>query len=202
MSNDSSPAILTGKRSKTQEKILAATVRCCEKFGVNGLTMSEIAVHAEVGRATLYRHYASLDDILVALISREMSDLIEELNQIVESSPTLEEKLIEATIYFLREVPRSHVLRMLFSQSSQLVERMAITSRDFRALGAEFCRPIFEQALEEGRIRPGVTLDQFQEWTSRLTVSFGFNPHIHQNDPILFRQYLLNFMIPSLLVEK
>lgn len=79
---------------------------------------------------------------------------------------------------------------------------MALNARNFRALGAEFCRPIFEQALQEGRIRPGVTLDQFQEWTSRLHLSFGFNPHIDQNDPIKFRQYLMNFMIPSLLIEK
>lgn len=115
MSSKGAPAMLVGKRNKTQEKILDATVRCCEKLGVNGLTMSEIAAQAEIGRATLYRHYGGLDDVLVALITREMSDLLDELNGIVQSCPTLEEKLIEPAIYFLREVPRSHVLRMLFS---------------------------------------------------------------------------------------
>lgn len=202
MSGKSAPAMLVGKRNKTQERILEATIRCCERLGVGGLTMSEIAAQAEIGRATLYRHYGSLDDVLVALITREMSDLLDELNAVVLSCSTLEEKLIEAAVYFLREVPRSHVLRMLFSQDSQLIGHMALNASNFRALGAEFCRPIFEQALQEGRIRPGVTLDQFQEWTSRLHISFGFNPHRHQNDPIKFRQYLMNFMIPSLLTEK
>ena len=188
------------RRDRIRNHVLDATVRCCQRHGVSAIGISDIAAEAKIGRATLYRHFENFEDVLVALIGREMDELLAELTAVIDSFETIEDKLIEPTVYFLREVSRSPVLRMLFAQDAQLIGRVAMRAAEFRALGAAFCRPVFEQAMREGRIRPGVTLDQYQEWIARLQVSLGFNPHADQNDSIRFRQYLRNFLVPSVFI--
>jgi len=188
------------RRDKVRNQILDAAVECCKNLGVGAITMSDIADAAEIGRATLYRYFGNLDEVLAAVIGREMGELMIELVDCVNSFETIEDKLIEPTVHFLREVSRSPVLRMLFAHDSQLIGRMALTAGEFRTHGAQFCKPVFEQAQRENRIRPGVTLEDFREWITRLHVSFGFNPHQDQNDSIRFRQYLMSFLIPSVFI--
>ena len=200
MAESVSTARLDARRDRIRNQVLDATVRCCQRLGVSAIGMSDIAAEAKIGRATLYRHFENCEDVLVALIGREMDELLAELTAVIDSFETIEDKLIEPTVYFLREVSRSPVLRMLFAQDAQLIGRVAMRAAEFRALGAAFCRPVFEQAMREGRIRPGVTLDQYQEWIARLQVSLGFNPHADQNDSIRFRQYLRNFLVPSVFI--
>lgn len=200
MAESVSTARLDARRDRIRNQVLDATVRCCQRLGVSAIGMSDIAAEAKIGRATLYRHFENFEAVLVALIGREMDELLAELTAVIDSFETIEDKLIEPTVYFLREVSRSLVLRMLFAQDAQLIGRVAMRAAEFRALGAAFCRPVFEQAMREGRIRPGITLDQYQEWIARLQVSLGFNPHADQNDSIRFRQYLRNFLVPSVFI--
>lgn len=188
------------RRDKVRTQILDAAVECCKNLGVGAITMSDIADAAEIGRATLYRHFGNLNDVLAAVIGREMDELMTELVDCVNSFETIEDKLIEPTVCFLREVSRSPLLRMLFAQDAQLISRVAITASEFREHGAQFCKPVFEQAQRENRIRPDLTLEDFREWITRLHVSFGFHPHKDQSDSIRFRQYLRNFLVPSVFI--
>lgn len=56
-------------------------------------TMAEIAEHADLGRSTIYRHFASRDELFVALITDVAARSIERTGEIVARGGDLEETL-------------------------------------------------------------------------------------------------------------
>jgi AcrR family transcriptional regulator len=73
---DSSPAQLDPADSSTRERILAATVEVLARNGMTKLSFSEVALQAGVSRPTLYRWFASKEELLDAfgMWERQMYD--------------------------------------------------------------------------------------------------------------------------------
>jgi len=56
----------------TRDRVLAAVVRVLEAQGLPGVTHSAVAREAGVGRATVYRHWPSIDDLLADAIEHRL----------------------------------------------------------------------------------------------------------------------------------
>ncbi len=67
----------TRKRERTREAILAAARRLCAAGGPGTLTVADIAEAADVGVGTFYYHFATKDDVLVALVEVFMRRMAE-----------------------------------------------------------------------------------------------------------------------------
>lgn len=63
-----SPAPAGESEDPKRARILAATERVCIARGVASARMEEIAAEAKVSKGTLYRYFASKDDLLVAMV--------------------------------------------------------------------------------------------------------------------------------------
>jgi AcrR family transcriptional regulator len=59
-------------RRAVRDAILDTTARLVEKLGLRAVTMSEIAKGSGIGRATLYKYFASVEDMLVAWHERQV----------------------------------------------------------------------------------------------------------------------------------
>ena len=81
-----------------------------------------------------------------------------------------------------------------------ILNRLSIREEDFNELGANFCRPVYDLAKEQGRIRDGVTIELFVEWVTRILMSLQSTPHKTQHDNIKMRQFLNSFLIPSIFI--
>jgi AcrR family transcriptional regulator len=57
---------------RTRDSLLDGALSVVERDGVRGLTMSSVARRAGVAKATLYNHFRTKDDVLVALVLREV----------------------------------------------------------------------------------------------------------------------------------
>jgi AcrR family transcriptional regulator len=55
--------------------VLEATAHCVERYGVRRTTMGDIALKAEVAKATLYNHFRTKDDVLAALAVAQVEQL-------------------------------------------------------------------------------------------------------------------------------
>jgi AcrR family transcriptional regulator len=58
------------QRTATRESILLAVERCLAERGLDELTFSQVAQEAGVGERTVYRHFATKDDLLEAVWRR------------------------------------------------------------------------------------------------------------------------------------
>lgn len=74
------------QRAETQRRILTAFGELLFTHGLPGLTMTDVARHAGVGRTAVYNYYADIEELLIAYAldetERFLADLRESLNSL------------------------------------------------------------------------------------------------------------------------
>ncbi len=69
-------------RSAVRDATLDATAELIAEHGLRGVTMSRIAQHTGIGRATLYKYFADVDAILLAWHERQIHEHLAQLIQL------------------------------------------------------------------------------------------------------------------------
>ena len=90
-----------------RERLLDATAELVAERGFHRVGIAEIGAAAGVSGAAIYRHFASKDELLVALIDRVVDELLDGAREICARAHTPEQalrRLVEAHVQFaLRE---------------------------------------------------------------------------------------------------
>lgn len=193
---------LGGKRARTRELILDAAIACFEELGIRQCNMVDIAERAGIGRSTLYRHFPKLEDVIAQAIIRDIGELIVLNSEMTARFTEIDDIIVESFVFILRELPKRPVLNLLFKQDPELVQHLSLEDESFNELGAEFSAKSFAQARKEGRLREGVTHDEYVEWSTRILISLAGTPYQYHSDNSRIRLYLQRFLIPSLLTDK
>jgi AcrR family transcriptional regulator len=60
----------------TRAALLHATDACVARYGVRKTTMVDVASRSGVAKATLYNHFRTKDDVLVALVEQRVTELV------------------------------------------------------------------------------------------------------------------------------
>lgn len=93
-----------GKKAKSRKKIMHAAKYLCEEKGIENVTFHDIAEEADVCRTTVFNHFASTDELMIALFEQEIQDVEEYCSQLCCSGMdfirALFDKLIEDTAYY------------------------------------------------------------------------------------------------------
>lgn len=62
--------------ARTRAALLQSAADCLERYGVRRTTMVDVAARSGVAKATLYNHFRTKDDLLVALVESAVADLV------------------------------------------------------------------------------------------------------------------------------
>lgn len=189
---------LSKRSDTTRNQILDSAVECYKRYGINETSIQQISATAQVSRTTLYRHFKNQEQIMSQAIIRDIYGLLEQLATVQERYHSIEDKVIEGVMYCLTEMPRRTLLASLIKEQTSLINRLSLLEEDFNELGAIFCRPVYELAKEQGRVRDDISLELFVEWVTRILMSLQSTPHKNQHDNIKMRQFLKSFLIPSI----
>jgi TetR/AcrR family transcriptional regulator, repressor for uid operon len=118
---DASP---TEAENSTRERILAATAEVLGNYGMTKLSLSEVASQAGVSRPTLYRWFASKDELLGAFVVWERGHYERAVAR-VDSELTRDQRL-DATLQIIVEYQRSYPgLRMVDIEPARVIARLA-----------------------------------------------------------------------------
>jgi AcrR family transcriptional regulator len=86
------------QRTVEDEALLDATQTCVLAVGVRRTTMTDVARRAGVSRMTLYRRYADVTSLMQALMTREFTQIIGDVEAEVAALPTARERLVSAAV--------------------------------------------------------------------------------------------------------
>ena len=86
------------QRSIEDEALLDATQACVLAVGVRRTTMTDVARRAGVSRMTLYRRYADVTSLMQALMTREFTQIIADVDAEVAALPSARERLVTAAV--------------------------------------------------------------------------------------------------------
>jgi AcrR family transcriptional regulator len=179
----------------TALRILNTTESLLLSGAADRLTMEEIAREAEMGRATLYRHFKNRDEILLALMVREAQKLAQDAqNTLVDvEDPCVH--IIEGMVLAVSSIGGSPLFAAIFTVGT--VSRWLFMSDKLLAVGMEIIVPMIERA-HEGAGESGIDMEILNEWIYRTLISLITIPSANTATPEAMRNMLHQTLMPLL----
>ncbi len=172
-----------------EERLLNAAKSCCERWGVNKVTVDDIARESGVSRATLYRLFPGGKDILFeALRVREIDEFFTVLRAEVAGARDLEDLLVMTVVAATRELRADeHLSLMLAAEPGETLAQLTVDGlpRIIR-MATESLTPLVSPFLSTKKAALLIDL------LSRITISYFLAPseHVDLGDPDSARAFL------------
>lgn len=134
--------------------LLDAAQACVMAAGVRRTTMSDVARRAQVSRMTLYRRFPDVTSLMQALMTREFSAVVTQVDHDVAALPTARERLVAAAAEGVARLGRHPLYARILDVDPELLLPYLITR-----LGA-FQRVVveaFERRVAEGQADGSIT---------------------------------------------
>ncbi|MFT4048305.1 MAG: helix-turn-helix domain-containing protein [Solirubrobacterales bacterium] len=164
-------------RSVAIERILEVAGAEAERVGPDRMRMGEIARRAEVSRASLYRYFASKDDLIRAWTTREFDRIFADADAAAAAADSFEERLAAGFASALVALRSHPVFRSVVAVNNGQMTRSTLESPDALGHAREMLQERFNGAVRAGRIEVG----QFDaaiagELIARLAISLTITP--------------------------
>jgi AcrR family transcriptional regulator len=159
--------------SSAEQRILDAAKRCCELWGIEKVTVDDIAAAARVSRATLYRVFPGGKDVLFeALRVRELDDFFLRLRAGVADTDTLEDLVVRSVVVATNELRADeHLALMLASEPGDVLGQLTVEGLPrIIAMATATLTPRVSQYLPPDAAR------QLIDLLARLTISYFLAP--------------------------
>jgi AcrR family transcriptional regulator len=185
-----------GVLSPMEVRILDATKVCCERWGIDRLTVDDIAGEAGVSRATLYRLFPGGKDVLFeALRVRELEDFFSRLTAQVDSSLSLEDLLVRIVVTATHEMRADqHLAVMMATAPGDTLGQLTVEGlpRIIR-VATLFLVPLVDPYL------PRRESARLVELLARLVISCFLAPseHLDFGDEVSARAFIAHFVLPA-----
>ncbi|GAB3676673.1 TetR/AcrR family transcriptional regulator [Actinocorallia lasiicapitis] len=184
---------MTGQISADiHDRILDAAADCLAEGGfTSNRLLSAIARRAGLSRPTLYKHAGTLDDIKDALIARELTTFLAELEPRIAETTWHRDSIIDLLV-FVTSHARSHpLLRAALRDVPELVLPWFTTNASAAVAGVTHAAlPLVQARIDEGEMPP-CDVPLLLDAVTRTVLSLIFvNTPIDADDPAALRTYL------------
>jgi AcrR family transcriptional regulator len=173
----------------TTERILDTAYGHVLDFGLRNLSIEEVARRAGIARITIYRRFATKDDLLRAVLVREGARIFAAVDGVIDGLATPEEQLVEGFVASLSAV-REHPL----VQRTMATEPDKVTSVLMTHGGAMIglAREYLAAKLPTADARP------LAELAVRMSLSFLLTPEscIPLDDDDEARAFARHYLLP------
>jgi AcrR family transcriptional regulator len=156
-----------------RDRLLEATYRCVERFGLGKTTIEDVVKESGVSRATIYRQFAGgRDELMLETVGWELNNYFSRLADHVRDAPSLPELLRRGLAFAHRSVAEHAVLRkMMETEPERLLPLLTTESANTLPFIADFLLPYLRREADAGRLRPGVDIDRAAEYLARSILS-------------------------------
>jgi AcrR family transcriptional regulator len=108
-------------RAPTRDRILDAAFEAVATYGLSRFTTQDVARLAGLSRQSVYRYFASKDELIQALVAREEELLLEGVRAVHARHDRLEDAMREATLFCLRTARDHPLLGRLLAMEPELL---------------------------------------------------------------------------------
>lgn len=180
-------------------KIIRAARACYAGQPIERTTMADIAARARVARATLYRHFANREAVLLAVFRDEARDFLHLFRRKVGEAESFCDFFLDYLVFTLTHAPKTPLHQALFSEPAALwVSRNYLGDPESMQLTVDFFRESFRVARRLGEIRDDVDLDAIVAYSARLLLCLLLMPPSEHKTEAQLRAYLERHFIRAL----
>jgi AcrR family transcriptional regulator len=180
-----------------EDRIIDATVKCFQRFGINKTSMEDIAKVAKVSRPTIYRYFPSRHHLAVEVLIREVRDhtrLVVPLFEEYAYPPTAMVEGIVFAVSAAREHPYTSIV--VTDAGTELLSRVGGADTAMLSAMSEMWLPSLTKWREKGYLRKEVKLEDLLLWITfymHSTLGKGFVAMT----PDRMRRMLRTLVIPA-----
>lgn len=153
------PSLKERQRQERERLIVQAAAEMLVERGYHDMAIDEIAARVGISKGTVYLHFASKEDLVLALLDRGMRDFVQRLSQVLDAPGSPREKLrrIFERVYGASAL-RFQMLHAVF-QDSTLMGRLHEKRQSHEEIWDEPMRRIgelFEAGKASGDFDPAI----------------------------------------------
>ncbi|MGW4090235.1 TetR/AcrR family transcriptional regulator [Nocardia sp. NPDC004750] len=159
-------------------RILDAALVLFEQVGVKKTTIEEVARKAGVDRVTVYRHVGGRDDLVQAVISREVAAVLAEITEIADRHDELGDLVADIFVTVITRWRTNPLVdRMLALEPARVVLKLTVDGAVPFAMSVHATVTALERAVERGILPPATDLTTRAEIVCRIVHSLILAPH-------------------------
>ncbi len=161
-----------------ENRIIDAALVQFEKVGIKKTTIEEVARQAGVDRATVYRRIGSRDDLVHAVMNREIMAVLAEVAEIPDRHDALADLTADIFITVITRW-RTHPLaaRLLALEPERVLSKLTTDSESVFTMCVSATAAALEQAAQRGLLDSGTDLITRAEIVCRIVHSMILSPH-------------------------
>lgn len=161
--------------TRNAERLLSAARALFAERGPEA-ALDDVARRAGVGNATLYRHFPSRGDLLVAVYADEVAALAERGDRLIRKASAVE-ALFDWLDSFVVHVATKRALALAITESP---ERRSELFEGWHASMRSTAERLLDRARAAGAVRPDLNVDDLLALTSAAAIASSGEAHARQ----------------------
>ena len=180
--------------NETQQRIVDAAVACVKRWGIEKVTLNDIAREAGVTRPTVYSYFSNRDEVVQFALLQSAYVFAQKLLRHIENYTQPEMRVIEAMMFSLKQLPKEPSLALMSDSGlAEILNENALR----QAEGNEIRRGIF-RLIFAGVDVDDNELDELTEVASRFLMSLLTMKSNKQRSEKEMRSFLCRRLLPAL----
>ncbi|MGW5385369.1 TetR/AcrR family transcriptional regulator [Nocardia sp. NPDC003963] len=138
---------------EVEETILDAALQRILQVGIRRSSLDDIARRSGLNRITIYRRFAGKDNLVDAVLSREIQRVLAEATAIATTTPGIDDQIVETVLFILR-LTRTHplVTQLLEVAPEEALSFYTVRGEELVSQGIAFIVSILVAAQRRGEI--------------------------------------------------
>ncbi|WP_280225464.1 TetR/AcrR family transcriptional regulator [Nocardia farcinica] len=170
----------SGPEDTNQSRVLDAALLAFLDFGIKRTSMVEVARRCGLSLATLYRRFASKNDLIEAVALRQTRDFITGVDEVlarqVDRDAGAEDQIVELFVAFLKGLRENQLVHRLLATEPELVlPFLTVRGAPTIELGRDYLSEFIRRLQDEGKL-PAYDPEPLAEMIARTAVSMALTP--------------------------
>lgn len=183
---------------RVESKIVDATIRCFQRFGINKTSMEDIAKQAKLSRPTIYRYFPSRHHLAVEVLVREIRDHTRQVTPILRENRYPPKALIEGVLFAVsmaREHPYTQIV--ISDSGTELLSRVPGSNQILLDAMSEQWLPAINRWREAGYLRANIKLEDLLTWITLIMYSAIGRGEFMAISPEHMQRMLSTLLVPA-----
>lgn len=186
---------------EARRRLVAAAIRCVVRAGTGRINMEDVAAEAQVSRATLYRYFASREEVLLAVLASRTDQGLAFLVAKLKEPGNARRSIVDFMLMSGELVYGNEVNEALFSADSRsIVTTLELTAEPIvEGMQRHLC-PLLQQWQDSGQLHPELDLDDTVRWMNTVAVILLIPPWFTRSASEK-RSFLERYLVRALCTE-
>lgn len=190
--------IVSGGARDTRGRLIEHALDCISRWGIEKVTLNDVARQAGVTRPTVYSYFKTRDDLIRNALMHSTYGFVEGVMQEIRRYTEPQERFLAGFMYVLEKLPHEPSLKFLTdSDMSQIMSQHAFRTPEATGLTRAMFREILcDQQTNDAEI------DEIIEVSIRFLLSLLTIEGTIERDTEQMRQFLQRRLLPVVLTHQ